>query len=449
MTVRLIPARAPLSAELHEACAPFGVLPVRPGTPLRNEHSHHVGHALESPGVVLVTGPSGSGKTTLLAALRRSLAERGRRVIRTDDPASLGRDHARSVVDCLPGDAAARIGALSRAGLADATLFARTPAELSAGERARLALAADFVRARAGDWVVADEFASVLDRATAQSVSRTVTKWAKVAGIGLVLASAHEDLTRFVHADRVVRLDHAGSVRLSDGRPPIGVRLRFEDGTRDDYAALAAHHYRGGRPATRVLIRRAVRTLPSGDERTAGVLVVSMPTLNGAWRDLAWPGRYTSGDKRARARRLNRELRCLSRVIVEPSSRGLGIARALVADYLRSPLTSATEAVAQMGAYCPFFERAGMRAYPLATGPVDARWLDALAARGIDAARGIVPERADELAEDPLVQRELERWVRDRKLARGLRGVEGGVRVRAAASLASTPAVAYAAGRSG
>lgn len=60
-----------------------------------------------------------------------------------------------------------------------------------------------------------------------------------------------------------------------------------------------------------------------------GVLVVSMPVLNSRLRPLAWPSRYRTGDRRADARRINRELRTLSRVIVDPRVRGIGLATRL------------------------------------------------------------------------------------------------------------------------
>ncbi len=437
-----------MSAALHAACAPFGVLPTRPNT-RRDTTIDDASAVLDRVGLspfIAVTGPSGSGKSTLLRGLRRCLAERGARLADTPAVASLERDTARSVADRLDGSIRERLSALAWAGLGDAVLLPRTPAELSAGERARLSLAIAMRRATPGCWLVWDEFASVLDRATAQGVARTVSRWARVSGVRVVAASAHEDLPTLAGADAVVRVGNAGAV-VEPAHAPSPVRVRIEQGGRDDHAALAPHHYRGASPATSARVLRAVRTLPDGSERRAGVLVASMPTLNGAWRDLAWPGRFTTGDKRSRAERLNRDLRCISRVIVEPASRGLGIARRLVETYLREHATVATEAVAQMGAYSPFFERAGMHAYPLATGHVDARWLDALDARGACAERGLGPEDAEALWEDPLIRRELERWARDRKLARGLRGLDGGTRVRAAASLACTPAVAYASGR--
>ena len=128
-------------------------------------------------------------------------------------------------------------------------------------------------------------------------------------------------------------------------------------GTYADYLALERFHYRSSSPATRV------RLLAARDEGTgilAGVLVVSMPTLNGRWRDLAWPGERPR-DRRESAWWINREIRCLSRVIVEPRFRGQSIARRLVEAYLHAPDSPKTEAIAAMGAFCPFFVAAGMR----------------------------------------------------------------------------------------
>lgn len=128
-------------------------------------------------------------------------------------------------------------------------------------------------------------------------------------------------------------------------------------GHRADYEALARFHYRAGPPAT------CVRVLSAADRETGeliGVLTVSMPTLNGPWRAGVWPHLFSSS-KRDTARRINASLRTISRVVIDPRFRALGIARRLVETYLGAPLTPLTEAVAAMGRFCPFFERAGMR----------------------------------------------------------------------------------------
>ncbi len=171
------------------------------------------------------------------------------------------------------------------------------------------------------------------------------------------------------------------------GRCP-SERLVLAPGTIADYERLACFHYRAGPPATCAL----VLTLrdPARDE-LAGVLLVSHPTLNASWREHAWPGAYTSArcprpDPGTRSRRLrelaqalNRDLRCISRVVIDPRWRGVGLATRLVRAYLDSPLTRRTEAIAAMGLVSPFFERAGMHRVRVPRRASDWRLLDALA----------------------------------------------------------------------
>ncbi len=194
---------------------------------------------------------------------------------------------------------------------------------------------------------------------------------------------------------------------------------RIEPGTLADYHALARFHYRAGRPATVVRVLRAINP----HERTlAGVLVVSMPTIDGAWRNLAWPGRYDPRrlGKRAALRRVNEELRSISRVIVEPRFRALGIARQLVRAYLDDPLSPATEAIAAMGAASPFFARAGMTEYRLPPSRADARLLDALHHAHIPIEDLADPARCEWAG--PFLARELHAWASWSKPGRSGRG---------------------------
>ena len=240
-----------------------------------------------------------------------------------------------------------------------------------------------------------------------------------------------------------INLDGTGAARLETGVRAAGVRLRIEPGTPDDYNALAPLHYRAARPATVVRVLRAIGRAPSGD-RLAGVLVESRPTLNAAWRDLPWPGRYTRGDKRDRATRLNRELRCISRVIVDPRWRSMGVARRLVRAALASGPTPATEAVAAMGALSPFFERAGMRPYTPPMRPPDARLLDALAHAGVEPRDLIVGERADEAVRDAFLRRERTRWAGASRATRGLLAGSPGRVARAAGARLVSEVICYA-----
>jgi GNAT superfamily N-acetyltransferase len=164
-----------------------------------------------------------------------------------------------------------------------------------------------------------------------------------------------------------------------------GPRLSIRRGALSDYDALAFLHYRAGRPATADLVLIAEHA-----GGVVGVLVVSHPTLNARWRERAWPGRFRSGDRRADAVRLNREVRTISRVVVDPRWRGLGVATRLVRAYLASPLTPLTEAAAAMGAVCPFFRAAGMTEWRPGPSAREVRLLRCLRRAGVTP-----PELAD------------------------------------------------------
>jgi hypothetical protein len=59
--------------------------------------------------------------------------------------------------------------------------------------------------------------------------------------------------------------------------------------------------------------------------------------------------------------KLQREISAISRVVVHPKYRSIGLGAKLVSDTLARAGTPCVEAVAVMARYNPFFERAGMR----------------------------------------------------------------------------------------
>ena len=81
---------------------------------------------------------------------------------------------------------------LSIAGLSDAYLYIRKPAELSDGQRYRFRLA-KLIEENADVWV-ADEFGAVLDRVTAKIVAWNLAKTARALGKTLIVATTHTDL---------------------------------------------------------------------------------------------------------------------------------------------------------------------------------------------------------------------------------------------------------------
>lgn len=177
--------------------------------------------------------------------------------------------------------------------------------------------------------------------------------------------------------------------------PPPGARLRLRTGGLKDYAVLAEHHYKAKRPATatRVLVLEDPRPTVVGRylqradaTRVVGVLIESLPSLSCRMRDWGLHERYGGHlMPRSRAMMLNSELRCISRVVIDPRWRGLGLAVRLVRCALAEPTTIYTEALAAMGKVNPFFERAGMTAYPRPVHGHDARFIAALGRVGLTA----------------------------------------------------------------
>lgn len=177
--------------------------------------------------------------------------------------------------------------------------------------------------------------------------------------------------------------------------PHPAAALELSTGSARDYAALAEHHYRAHRPSTmlRVLVMRDPRPTVVGrylhrhdQTQTVGVLVESLPSLQCRMRDWALHERFGSWlPAKQRARLLSDELRCISRVVIDPRWRGLGLAVRLVRHALETAETPFTEALAAMGRVHPFFEKAGMTAYHRPPHPFDARLIAALERIGLSA----------------------------------------------------------------
>jgi GNAT superfamily N-acetyltransferase len=181
--------------------------------------------------------------------------------------------------------------------------------------------------------------------------------------------------------------------------------LVLSRGTPRDYLELERFHYLPGRPATwagvwvvryvqgersggmgklvcpwssptrpKTTGKRVRLPMPPGDGdrhgRLAAVAVLSYPTVNSAARDRAlglagWP----PPRKLALA---NRDVRTISRVVVHPQFRGVGLASRLVRTICGQCPTRWIEAYAAMGRVHPFFEKGGMTRYdpPTGEGPV-------------------------------------------------------------------------------
>jgi uncharacterized protein len=144
--------------------------------------------------VVLFTGPSGSGKSSLLRAASRQLDAFDAHALAMPD---------KPLIDALGGPVEARLDNLSACGLSEARLLLRTPAELSDGQRYRFRLA--YALDHKPPFILADEFAAMLDRTLAKVLAFNIRKLAARTGVGFLLATTHEDLAEDLNPDLHVR----------------------------------------------------------------------------------------------------------------------------------------------------------------------------------------------------------------------------------------------------
>jgi ABC-type ATPase with predicted acetyltransferase domain len=144
--------------------------------------------------VVLFTGPSGSGKSSILRAAGRQLGALDAHILELPD---------KPLVDALSGSVEKRLDNLSACGLSEARLLLRTPAELSDGQRYRFRLA--YALDQKPAFILADEFAAMLDRTLAKVLAFNIRKLATRTGIGFLLATTHDDLAEDLNPDLQVR----------------------------------------------------------------------------------------------------------------------------------------------------------------------------------------------------------------------------------------------------
>lgn len=138
--------------------------------------------------VCYITGQSGSGKSLLMRDMVSQMKNDGLTAANVDEIAF----DDRPLIDQVGNDMSDALRLLSLAGLNDAYLFVRKPAELSDGQKYRFALA-KVIESNADIWV-ADEFTAALDRVTAKVVAFNMQKVARKLNKTLVVATTHMDL---------------------------------------------------------------------------------------------------------------------------------------------------------------------------------------------------------------------------------------------------------------
>ena len=193
-----------------------------------------------------------------------------------------------------------------------------------------------------------------MDRDTARIVAYNLQKLARQEGKAVLAATTHtdlfDDLRPSVHVQK--RFGKEIEVHYYPNEPAkecsLTKEIRIEEGTRANYELLAGFHYRSHKVAG----VRKIFCLKRGEE-LCGVVVYSYPPAACFGRRMVLP--------RMSMRELNRKLSIISRVVVHPKYRTIGLGHKLIRETLEHAGTPYVETVAVMAKYNPFFEKAGMR----------------------------------------------------------------------------------------
>ncbi|HBG27464.1 MAG: hypothetical protein A2Y10_02725 [Planctomycetes bacterium GWF2_41_51] len=142
--------------------------------------------------------------------------------------------------------------------------------------------------------------------------------------------------------------------------------LKIVQGSLDDYKLLSRFHYRSCQTGPTATIYKIIDCHPSREliEPVVGIIIYSMPAVSVQLRNVATQGLFTkSGSSSANLQLINQNIRTISRVVIEPRYRALGLAYQLVKKTMPLLNMPYIEALAVMGKVNPFFEKAGMMKY--------------------------------------------------------------------------------------
>jgi len=294
--------------------------------------------------IVLITGDSGSGKSALLRAIKADLGEDA------VDSKDLQIQPDKPIIETIGTNTTEAIEALSQVGLNDAFIFLRSYSQLSDGQKHRYQTA--LLAASGKPFWVTDEFTSTLDRDTAKILAFNLQKQARKMGKAVIAATTHRDLLKDFAPDVHVHKRYGKEVtvryhpKATNTQCTLTQQMSIVQGTVADYNALSEFHYRAHRtpPARRIF------ALKRRDE-LCGVIVYCFPPPMSFGRKQVWKGNI---------QQLQKEISIISRVVIHPKYRSIGLGEKLVRDTLPFSGTPNVEAVAVMAKYNPFFEKAGM-----------------------------------------------------------------------------------------
>lgn len=272
--------------------------------------------------ILYITGESGSGKSTILKELCPSYTSE---TIPYAKPLFLWCGDTEE-------DKNRAISMLTLVGISDATMFVNYYDNLSDSQQARARIMLELISDK--ELIVVDEFLSTLDRKTAKSVAYCIQKAIRKLNKRAILVTAHSDLEDYIQPTYTVS---------GKSFPSRFVVKKYNKLHTNSILDNVEFFY--------------------GDKNVYRELQLA---------ELHYKGKYTGGTKEYLFAKVDNEIvaclvstyrrndggRRISRVVVHPSYRGVGLGVAIVKKYIRE--YSNVDVIASMGLYNPVFAKAGM-----------------------------------------------------------------------------------------
>ena len=326
------------------------------GLGISEEHEHVLYDDFElrlvEGDIVYITGDSGSGKSVLLKAIWDDLGQDATILNELEVPSNA------PIIETVGSSFTEALKVLSLVGLNDAFLFLRQYSDLSEGQKYRYRIA-QLIEQDKKYWLC-DEFCSTLDRTTSKIVSHNIQKHARRSGKTLIVATTHEDLFTDLNPNIFIRKGWGQEIKVSYHTPEprscsVAGNVTVRESNREEYGKLSHLHYRNAKAPVpyRFYALELVGEL-------IGVIVYSYPPVHAR-------GRKDAVGYTPNLTELNQDWTQISRVVIHPKYRSIGLGIKLVKESLRLQGRKHVELTAVMAQYNPFAEKAGMKPILLTT----------------------------------------------------------------------------------
>jgi len=299
--------------------------------------------------LIYVTGDSGSGKSTFLRLFNGELQNKARKCVNFSD---VQVDNDEVVINSIGASQEEAMNLLSVVGLSEAFVMLRKYKELSEGQKYRYKLAK--MIANNGDAFLIDEFGATLDREMAKVLSYCIQKWARRNKKMLIVATTHKDLAKDFNPNAVIDKKFGQTTQVkyysaSAQQFSLVKDMQIQQATKEDYEYLKGFHYLQGNPAA---VKNRFKLTYKGE--TIGIIIYTMSFRALHYRNQLFP------EYKNNIQKVNNEILRISRVIIHPKFRGIGLAQVLIKQTMPQVNARIVECVAAMAKYNPFFEKAGM-----------------------------------------------------------------------------------------